>query len=41
MTTSKLWYHVKVFVTQNAHEKYESPFSSGLKDMAKVKIFQK
>ena len=37
----KLWYHVKGLVTMNTHVQYESPISSGLKVMAKVKVFQK
>ena len=32
--------HVKVHVTKNAHVQYESPINSGLKVMAKVKVFQ-
>ena len=35
----KLWYHMKGLVTRNAHVQYESPISSGLKVMAKVKVF--
>ena len=34
-----MWYHVKVFVMINTHVKYESPITSGLKVMAKVKVF--
>ena len=44
MSTSqgqKLWYHVKGLVTRNKHVQYESPITSGLKVMAKVKVFQK
>ena len=37
----KLWYHVKGLVTRNTHVQYESPISSGLKVMVKVKVFQK
>ena len=37
--TQKLWYHVKSLVNRNTHMQYESPISSGLKVMAKVKIF--
>ena len=32
---------MKVFVTKNTHAQYESPIASGLKVMAKVKVFQK
>ena len=39
VTSSKLWYHVKGLVTRNSHMQYESSFTSGLKDMAKVKVF--
>ena len=37
----KLWYEVKGLVTRNAYMQYESPRSSGLKVMAKVKVFEK
>ena len=37
----KLWYHVKGLVTRNTHVQFESPISSCLKVMAKVKVFQK
>ena len=37
----KLWYHLKGLVTRNTHVQYESPISSGLKVMAKIKVFQK
>ena len=37
----KLWYHMKGLVTVNTHAQYESPIPSGLKVMAKVKVFQK
>ena len=36
-----LWYHVKDLVTRNTHVQFESLMSSGLKVMAKVKVFQK
>ena len=36
-----LWYHVKGLATRNTHVQYESPTTSGLKVMAKVKVFQK
>ena len=36
-----LWYQVKGFVTRNTYVQYESPTSSGLKVVAKVKVFQK
>ena len=32
---------MKGLVTRNAHVQYESPITSGLKVMAKVKVFQK
>ena len=32
---------MKGLVTMNAHMQYESPSSSGLKVMAKVKVFEK
>ena len=32
-------YHVKGLVTRNTHVKYESSITSGLKVMAKVKVF--
>ena len=32
---------MKGLVTKNIHMQYESPFSPGLKVMAKVKVFQK
>ena len=35
----KLRYHVKGIVTWNTHMQYESPITSGLKVMAKVKVF--
>ena len=38
---SKLWCHVKGFVTRNTHVQYESPITSGKRVMAKVKVFQK
>ena len=34
-------YHVKDLVIRNTHVQYESPITSGLKVMAKVKVFQK
>ena len=34
-------YHVEGLVTMNTNVKYVSPTSSGLKVMAKVKVFQK
>ena len=37
----KLWNDVKDLVTRNAHMQYESPTSSALKVMAKVKVFEK
>ena len=37
----KLRYHVKGLVTSNTHVQYESPTSTGLKVMAKVKVFKK
>ena len=37
----KLWYHVKGLVIRYTHVQYESPISSGLKVMAKVKGFPK
>ena len=37
----KLRYHMKDLVTRNAQVKYESPTSSGMKVMVKVKVFQK
>ena len=37
----KLWYDVRGLVTRNAHMQYESTSSSGLKVMAKVKVFEK
>ena len=37
----KLWFHLKGLVTRNTHVQYESPITSGLKVMAKVKVFQK
>ena len=36
-----IWYHVKGLVIMNTHVQYKSPISSGLKVMAKVKVFQK
>ena len=39
VTSSKLWNDVKGIVTRNTHVKYKS--SSGLKVMAKVKVFEK
>ena len=36
----KLWYRVKGLVTRNTQVQYESPITSGLKVMAKVKVFQ-
>ena len=36
----KLWHHVKGHVTNNTHVQYERPISSGLKVMAKVKVFK-
>ena len=41
VTRSKLWYHVKGLVTMTTHVQYESSITSGLKVMAKVKVFQK
>ena len=35
----KLLYHVKGIVIRNTHVQYESPIPSGLKVMAKVKVF--
>ena len=35
----KLWYRVKGLVTRNTHVQYESPITSGLKVMVKVKVF--
>ena len=32
---------MKGLVTRNTHVQYESPITSGLKVMAKVKVFQK
>ena len=37
----KVWYRVKGDVTRNTHVQYESPITSGLKVMAKVKVFKK
>ena len=37
----KLLYHAKDLVTRNTHVQCESRISSGLKVMAKVKVFQK
>ena len=37
----KIGNHVKGLVTRNTHMQYESPITSGLKVMAKVKVFQK
>ena len=34
-----LRYHKKGLVTRNAHVQYESPITSGLKVIAKVKVF--
>ena len=39
VTRSKLWYHVKGFVTSNEYEQYESPISYALKVTAYVKVF--
>ena len=36
-----LWYHVKGLLKRNTHVQYESPTSSSLKVMAKVKVFRK
>ena len=33
--------HVKGLVKRNTHVQYDSPVSSGLKVMTKVKVFQK
>ena len=35
----KLWYQVKGLVTRNTHVQYASPITSGLKVMAKAKVF--
>ena len=35
----KLWYQVKGLFTRNMHVQYESPNTSGLKVMTKVKVF--
>ena len=37
----KLCFHVKGLVTRNTHGQHESPITSGLKVMSKVKVFQK
>ena len=37
----KLWHQVKGLVSRNTHVQYESHISSGLKEVAKVKAFQK
>ena len=37
----KVWYNVKGLVRRNVHMQYESPTSSGLKVMTKVKVFEK
>ena len=37
----KLWYHVKGIIKRNTHVQFQSLITSGLKVMAKVKVFQK
>ena len=37
----KLWIDVKVVVTRNVHMQFNSPSSSGLKVITKVKVFVK
>ena len=39
LLATQLWYRVKGLVTRNTHVQYEISIPSGLKVMAKVKVF--